>query len=113
MFENQAVLDEETETAVIQIPDGSRARGIGNTYVKIYWNYISVGIARHLLRAGITGSASAVAGSLAGYYTWGTTTKFVSTVVASLVGAYAANKIHSGIWFHLNYAYGINNYGWQ
>lgn len=113
VFENQVALDAETEEAIISIPDGSMTRGIGSTYVKIYWNYINVGIARHVLRGGITAGASAIAGSIAAYYTMGAASTFVARVVGGMVGAYAANKIHSGIWFHLNYAYGINNYGWQ
>jgi len=115
IFENSAVLDADTEDAYIAIPElpGQMSRAAGRTYVNVYWNYISVGISKGYVQTGITASASAVAGSLAAYYTWGATSTFVSRIVGALVGKWASNKIHSGIWFHLNYYSGINKYGWQ
>lgn len=115
IFENSAILDSETETAHIAIPEqpGSMSRAVGSNWVNVYWNYISVGISRGYLRTGITASTSAVAGALATYYTWGATSTFISRIVGALVGHWASNKIHSGIWFHLNYYSGINKYGWQ
>lgn len=113
ILENKATLDEKTGTATIIIPSENMARSLGSTYVRIYWNYIHVGIERYLVRTGVSAAAGAIAGSIATYYSFGAATTFVSRVVGALIGAWAASKIHSGIWFHLNYAYGINAFGWQ
>lgn len=106
--ENDLTINPNTKTAILS---GVQTRAWGKNDIEFHWNFVRVYIDAGNLRIALTVGVGGLGGALAFLATSGWAAGAIGAATAAL--GIAANNVTDGIWFDYNYAFGVNNCGFQ
>ena len=104
--DHNLTIDPTTKTATSCI---DMDRSYGKNSVSVHWNYVRIYLDKGMAN-GLKGSATAVAGFLAGKVP----NPYVQVAAVGIAGFLGTKSLNNGIWFDFNFlGGGVTNWGWQ